>query len=181
MVNEFEILKDVAGRLAANNIAYMLTGSTAMNYYVQPRMTRDIDIIVEINDSEEFFVLFKEDYYVNLNSIKSAVKEEQSFNIIHNDELVKVDFIIRKNSEYRKKEFERRISVKFEDFEIYIVSIEDLIISKVIWALDSNSEIQNRDIEILLKEEVNLDYIRKWATKLNLTDYLKRFEVGKQK
>jgi hypothetical protein len=34
MVNEFEILKDVAGKLSANNIAYMLSGSTAMNYYV---------------------------------------------------------------------------------------------------------------------------------------------------
>jgi len=181
MVNEFEILKDVTGKLSTNNIAYMLSGSTAMNYYVQPRMTRDIDIIVEINEPGKFFDLFKKDYYINLNSIKSAIKEEQAFNIIHNDELVKVDFIVRKNSEYRKKEFERRISVKFEDFEIYIVSIEDLIISKAIWALDSNSEIQNRDIEMLLKEKVDLDYIGKWAAKLNLTDYLKRFEVGKQK
>jgi hypothetical protein len=181
MVNEFEILKDVTGKLSANNIAYMLSGSTAMNYYVQPRMTRDIDIIVEINEPEKFFDLFKEDYYVNLNSIKSAVIEERAFNIIHNDELVKVDFIIRKNSEYRKIEFAGRIPVKFEDFEIYIVSIEDLIISKVIWAQDNNSEMQNRDIEKLLKEKVDMDYIEKWASKLNITDYLKRFETGNQK
>ena len=33
MVNEFEILKDVTSKLSANNIAYMLSGSTAMNYY----------------------------------------------------------------------------------------------------------------------------------------------------
>ena len=181
MVNEFEILKDVTRKLSANGIAYMLSGSTAMNYYVQPRMTRDIDIIVEINEPEKFFDLFKEDYYVTLNSIKSAVKEEQSFNIIHYDELVKVDFIVRKNSEYRKIEFERRNKIKFDDYEIFIVSIEDLIISKVIWAQDSNSEMQNRDIQMLLKEKVDLDYIEKWATKLNITDYLKRFGVGKQR
>ena len=181
MVNEYEILKDVTCKLSANNIAYMLSGSTAMNYYVQPRMTRDIDIIVEINEPEKFFDLFKEDYYVNLNSIRSAVKQELSFNIIHNDELVKVDFFVRKNSEYRKKEFERRITVKFEDFEIFIVSIEDLILSKVIWAQDSSSEMQNRDIEMLLKEKVDLDYIFKWAEKLNVTNYLKRFEDGNRK
>jgi hypothetical protein len=40
---------------------------------------------------------------------------------------------------------------------------------------------QNRDIEILLKEEMDLDYIRKWAAKLNLTDYLKRSEIEMQK
>jgi len=181
MVNEFEILKDVTGKLSDNNIAYMLSGSTAMNYYIQPRMTRDIDIIVEINNPKVFFDLFKEDYYISLDSIRSAVKEELSFNIIHNGELVKVDFFVRKNSEYRKIEFERRISVKFEDFEIFIVSIEDLILSKVIWALDSNSEMQNRDIKTLLGEKVDLDYIVKWAEKLNVTNYLKRFEVGKQR
>ena len=181
MVNEFEILRDVTGKLSANNIAYMLSGSTAMNYYVQPRMTRDIDIVVEINEPEKFFDLFKEDYYVSLDSIRSAVKEELSFNIIHNDELVKVDFFVRKNSEYRKKEFERRIAVKFEDCKIFIVSIEDLILSKVIWAQDSGSEMQNRDIEMLLKEKVDLDYVFKWAEKLNITNYLKRFGVGKQK
>ncbi len=181
MVNEFEILRDVTGKLSANNIAYMLSGSTAMNYYVQPRMTRDIDIVVEINEPEKFFDLFKEDYYVSLDSIRSAVKEELSFNIIHNDELVKVDFFVRKNSEYRKKEFERRIAVKFEDYKIFIVSIEDLILSKVIWAQDSGSEMQNRDIEMLLKEKVDSDYIFNWADKLNVTNYLKRFEGGKQK
>ena len=152
-----------------------------MNYYAQPRMTRDIDIIVEISDPGKFFDLFKEDYYINLNAIKAAIKEERSFNIIHNGEIVKVDFIIRKNSEYRKKEFERRIKIKLEDFEIFIVSIEDLIISKVIWALDSDSDMQNRDIKTLLSEKVDLEYIEKWAEKLNITDYLKRFKVERHK
>jgi hypothetical protein len=40
---------------------------------------------------------------------------------------------------------------------------------------------QNRDIKTLLGEKVDLDYIGKWAAKLNITDYLKRFEFGKQK
>jgi hypothetical protein len=40
MQNELDIVRDVSARLDGANIAYMLTGSMAMNYYAQPRMTR---------------------------------------------------------------------------------------------------------------------------------------------
>ena len=40
MLNELDILKDVCTRLEKARIQYMLTGSMAMNYYAQPRMTR---------------------------------------------------------------------------------------------------------------------------------------------
>ena len=45
MLSELEVLKDVCSRLEREGIGYMLTGSMAMNYYAQPRMTRDIDIV----------------------------------------------------------------------------------------------------------------------------------------
>jgi len=39
----------------------MLTGSMAMNYYAQPRMTRDIDIVVELErmSAKEDLILSK--------------------------------------------------------------------------------------------------------------------------
>jgi hypothetical protein len=41
MSDELQVLK-LATRLDAAGIAYMVTGSMAMNDYVQPRMTRDV-------------------------------------------------------------------------------------------------------------------------------------------
>lgn len=41
MKNELDIVRDVTTRLEEAGFAYMLTGSMAMNYYAQPRMTRD--------------------------------------------------------------------------------------------------------------------------------------------
>ena len=38
----------VCARLERARIDYMLTGSMAMNFYAQPRMTRDIDLILAI-------------------------------------------------------------------------------------------------------------------------------------
>jgi hypothetical protein len=48
MTDQFSILTLVTGRLDALRIAYMLTGSIAAGYYAQPRMTRDIDLVVEL-------------------------------------------------------------------------------------------------------------------------------------
>jgi len=174
MVNEFEILKDVVNKLNAANINYMLSGSIAMNYYSQPRMTRDIDIVIEIEDAKLFYELFKNEYYINLNAVIDAVSKQDSFNIIHLEELVKIDFIVRKNSEYRKKEFERKISINLGEQELFIVTIEDLILSKLHWAKESKSEIQINDVRKLLTEKVDLDYILKWAEKLEILNDLKK-------
>src|SRR6187401_3070649 len=48
MQNELDIVRDVSRRLEQGGLAYMLTGSMAMNYYAQPRMTRDIDLVVAL-------------------------------------------------------------------------------------------------------------------------------------
>ena len=48
MATEIDIVRDVSNKFAQASIAYMLTGSMAMNYYAQPRMTRDIDMVVEL-------------------------------------------------------------------------------------------------------------------------------------
>ena len=48
MKSELDIIADVAQKLEKIGIQYMLTGSVAMNYYAEPRMTRDIDLVVVV-------------------------------------------------------------------------------------------------------------------------------------
>ena len=61
---ELDVLRDISQGLESAGISFMLTGSVAMNYYSQPRMTRDIDLVVSLNEAqtEEFFRLFESAY-----------------------------------------------------------------------------------------------------------------------
>jgi len=43
MNGELLVISDVSQKLIEHEIPFMLTGSIAMNYFVEPRMTRDID------------------------------------------------------------------------------------------------------------------------------------------
>jgi len=171
-MTELDVLADVVNRLEQAGIAYMLTGSMAMNYYAVPRMTRDIDIIIEMQkeDGHRIFTLFEKDYYISEEGIKDALKHNTAFNIINNQSIVKIDFIIKKKSEYRLTEFNRRKKVKIDGFQVYIVSIEDLIISKLIWAKDSNSEVQASDVENLMNQEIDKEYLEFWKRELGIGD-----------
>jgi hypothetical protein len=172
MLTELDILKDVVGKFDQLNVQYMLTGSLAMSYYAQPRMTRDIDLVVSITTSmiEKLEGAFSHEYYISTEAVKDAIKNEFVFNLIHSQSSIKIDCIIRKNNEYRITEFQRRRKIKLTDFEIYIVSKEDLVISKLIWFKESNSELQKRDIQNLLDTEFDKDYLMSWIEKLNLTE-----------
>ena len=166
MQNELDI---VSARLEGANISYMLTGSMAMNYYAQPRMTRDIDVVVALQsaDAARVVELFSPDYYVSREAVDSSIMHQSLFNLIHNESVIKVDCIIRKQSEYRLTEFNRRQRIRIEEFETWIVSKEDLILSKMFWAKDSHSELQLRDVKNLVLTGYDSTYIERWAQALS--------------
>ena len=175
MQNELDILRDITKRLSEGGIEYMLTGSLAMNYYAHPRMTRDIDLVVALGpkDADMLVALFEDDYYVPRNAVSRAITNESLFNLIHNESIIKVDCIIRKNTEYRHLEFERRRQVDFDDIRVWIVSKEDLIISKLYWAKESHSEFQLRDVRNLLKSGCDAKYLKTWTENLGLDNLLR--------
>jgi hypothetical protein len=169
-MNEIDVIRDISGKFERAGIAFMLTGSMAMNYYAQPRMTRDIDVVAAIamEDVECIMSLFGVDYYVSRENVREALARESMFNLIHLESVIKVDCIVRKNSEYRRKEFERRQNITILDFTTWIVSKEDLIISKLFWAKDSHSELQLRDVKNLLATGFDGPYVERWTRELGL-------------
>jgi len=174
MNDQLYVLQLVAERLEKAAIPYMVSGSIAMNYYAQPRLTRDIDIIVELapTDTQRIIELFEPDFYIDEEAVRTAIARQSLFNVIHNDLIVKVDFIVKKDIPYRKNEFSRRFLVKIDSFKLWLVAAEDLILSKLVWAKDSHSQMQLNDIRNLLASVPDLDlgYIEHWATELNIID-----------
>ena len=172
MQNELDIVRDVSARLDGANIGYMLTGSMAMNYYAQPRMTRDIDVVVALRpaDATRVVQLFSPDYYVSREAVDSSIANASMFNLIHNESIIKVDCIVRKQTEYRLNEFNRRHRIKIEDFETWIVSKEDLILSKLYWAKDSRSEMQLGDVKNLVSTGCDRTYIERWTREIDVVN-----------
>lgn len=178
MDEQLQFIQLIASRLESASIPYMVTGSLAMAIYSVPRMTRDIDLVIEcpVEDAARLASLFDADCYVEVETIREAVAAHSIFNIIHNDWVIKADFIIRKNEPYRRLEFERRRRIEVEGMSLAVVAPEDLMLSKLCWAKDSGSELQQRDVRLLAGSIPDLDwaYLERWAQTLDVQDLLQR-------
>jgi hypothetical protein len=177
MTEELDVLRIIGERLKASDIGFMLTGSFALGYYGKPRMTRDLDFVVALmeNDVDKLVAAFSSDFYVDEDAARSAVKTQRMFNLMHFASGIKVDLIVRKDSEYRHVEFARRKAVDLAGVSTWIASREDLILSKLVWARDANSELQKRDVSTLLDDSVDWPYLRKWAPILGIGEMLEEF------
>lgn len=179
--DELDILKSVASRLETAGIPYMVTGSMATNFYATPRMTRDIDLVVELKETDvgRVLTLFQNDYYIDRDMVERAVKTRSMFNMINNALVIKVDCVVRKDSAYRQEEFSRRRRVIVDGESVAIVTPEDLILSKLEWAKESRSQMQLDDVRNLLRSVQSLDcaYLDRWADQLGLAGLYREVQL----
>lgn len=168
------VLKDCTERLEKIGVPYMLTGSMAMLQYSIGRMTRDIDIVIEVSEIsvEEFIKNFEDNYYIPQQRVKDAFARRFMFNLLHQETVVKIDCVIKKETEFQNQAFSKRRKIKYGDFEVWTISKEDLILSKLLWAKDTRSEMQMRDVAILLLGEYDEQYVETWAEKLQVETLL---------
>lgn len=179
--DQLSVLKLVTGRLDAARIPYMITGSIAGGHYGHPRMTRDIDVVAELEsaDASRLATALGDEFVADLEGIGAAIARQSLFNVIHREAIVKVDFVVRKNSAYRIEEFGRRRLVEVDGHPLWMVAPEDLILSKLVWAKDSHSELQLRDVRSVLKfQQATIDraYVDRWAITLSVDDLLREVE-----
>jgi hypothetical protein len=94
------------------------------------------------------------------------------FNIIDHASGFKADFVELKDEPFRQNEFTRRISMEYFGKIIYVVSPEDLVISKLIWIQDIQSAVQMEDIKnFVTTENLDWNYINLWVSKLKLNSF----------
>lgn len=169
-----EFLKTIILFFQKNNIEYMLSGSVALSAYTLPRATRDFDFIVMIKneDADLFIKNFQAGYYCDRDAIKDAIRHQSMFNIIDHASGFKADFVVLKNEPFRQNEFKRRVEINFLDMPMFIVTPEDLLISKLAWIQDLESSLQKEDIKNLVQlKNLDLNYIHFWIKELKLNTF----------
>ncbi len=179
---QLEFVKQIVSRLASAEINYMMTGSMAMAVYATPRMTRDIDVVIEsrLEHVDTIVRLFETDCFVSRDAVREAIETQGMFNVIHNEWIIKADFIVRKDNPYRLVEFDRRREIDVQGTPVAVVAPEDLILSKLDWARESGSELQRRDVQNIIGAvgDLDWDYLQQWAGQLQLGEVLEQVRQG---
>jgi hypothetical protein len=151
----------------------MISGSVASMFYGKPRMTHDIDLVVDIN-LDSALSLYREiidEYYISEEGIKDALANKTMFNIIHNRSGFKIDCWILTDSEFDISRFSRKQKHKVEERDLYFSTPEDTLIIKLMWLKESGHNKHAEDISDLLRlfpGKLDYEYIWKWLDKLGL-------------
>jgi len=169
-----DLLARLVAALNAADVPYMLTGSYASSLHSIPRATRDLDIIIFPNrDQLTRFVqsLDPARYHTDLEDAVESLKRRSHFNVVDYATGWKVDFIIPPFEDFNLEEFDRRQAIDMGSFELIVVSPEDVIIAKLIWAKAGESARQLEDAATVVRFQdarLNVPYIEKWVHRLKL-------------
>lgn len=174
----------VSDALEACHVRYLVGGSLASAVSGEPRSTLDVDLVVELTekDVEPLVAALGDKFHVDADSIRRAVRERSSTNVIHYPTSTKVDLFIMGGSPIDAEQMNRRQRVQVStepDRWLYVHTPEDILLQKLRWYRMGNevSDRQWRDIlGIILVQGDRLDraYLSHGADALGVVELLQR-------
>ena len=128
-------------------IRFHLTGGLTTIYYGEPRLTQDIDVVIDnqqVSSNLETFLrsLGSSDFIHNTDSVREAIESKGMFQLLDSVESLKLDIYPR---ELVPGELDRSVHESvFDGEELPIASRTDAAISKLIW-ISKGSHKSRRD------------------------------------
>ena len=172
LLGRFGQLLDSAG------IPFMVAGSFASTAHGRPRTTQDLDLVVDPPSVATLDALLASipanEFYVDADAARDALRRRSMFNVIDLTSGWKIDLIVRKNRQFSRDEFARRVKMSVFGVPVFVASPEDTIVAKLEWSkLGGGSQRQRRDVAgIVATVGPALDqaYIEQWVRDLELSE-----------
>ena len=147
-MNVFEEFKRIVLDLDRKKIRYALVGGVAMAFYSEPRFTRDIDILVDIDDFYKLKDLLEQDGYFESappwKFSNIAIELHRFLKTADPEDDMIIDILIAKDKEVRKI-IQRAVEAESDEGIVMLANKNDLI-----WLKRSrNSKQDQADIERL--------------------------------
>ncbi len=174
------IERGVLERLEALGFRWYVTGSWALGTYAEPRMTRDIDIVLDATKLDYDATIrpaFQPDFLVN---DPIDLGGRWMGGLIHKREIVRVDLMFGRTDAWSRSAMERRRRLEHPDLGlVWNISAEDLVLAKLEWS-EGTSELQFRDVRSVVRLVLDLDwpYLERYAAILGIGDRLEAVRGG---
>ncbi len=165
-------------------VRYCIAGSVASSVYGEVRTTLDVDVVADLDPEhiDSLVAAVESDFHVVDEAIHRAVRERSSFNLIHEETLVKADVYVPPDDPTLRDQLarSRRVALRSEPgSEVELASPEDVVLHKLRWYEMGGrvSDRQWRDVLGVLKvqgESLDLAYLKRAAATLGLSELLAR-------
>jgi hypothetical protein len=143
-------------RLNTIGVRYIVAGSVACMVYGDPRLTRDIDVILELppDAAGRLIDLFPPDEFycppVEIIRVEQARRQRGHFNLIHHDTGYKADIYLRGSDPLNQWAIEQAVKFEMDGHLLWIAPPESVILSKLEFYREGGSEKHLLDIRGIL-------------------------------
>ena len=167
-------------------IPYMVVGGYAATLYGQPRMTLDVDIVVDMSAGHvpRFVAAFPGlDYYVSEEAILDSLARRYPFNVIESRTAAKVDVVPLPQDVFTRMAFTRRQRVEYvAGHSATFIAPEDAIVAKLLAHKNTGSDKHLLDAQGILRvqgDRLNMDLVRRASRASEVLDILEKImEAG---
>ena len=176
-MEQTDLLRFVLDALETPSIPYFIVGSFASAIYGEPRFTYDIDVVIDLVETDVHKIVqtfAPPDFYLSADSIRLAIRDRFQFNVLHTESGNKIDFILSRADEWGRSQMARRQRLLvLPDREGFVAAPEDVILGKLLYYTEGQSDKHLRDVLGVLvtqKEKIDRTYLEAWVTRLTLND-----------
>ncbi len=150
-------------RLDALGVGYMVTGAIASMIYGEPRLTLDVDIVLELQleRADAFLEAFPESafYRPPLEVVRAEVSRDARghFNLIHHETGMKADIYLRTRDSLDRWGLANRRRLAMGAAAVWVAPPEYVIVRKLEYFREGGSEKHVRDVRAMLAAGCELD------------------------
>lgn len=158
-------------------IPYMVTGGVASVVYGEPRLTRDIDVVVALEpaDAGRFARAWSQDAFylppIEVIAAESARPAHGHFNVLHHDTTMRADVYLPGDDALTAWAFARVVRRQVDADEVALAPIEYVILNKLRYFRAGGSDRHLRDIRQMLRvseDLVDRGALERWARRLDV-------------
>ena len=168
---------EVIAALESLGVPYMLVGSYASNAYGIPRSTQDADFVVILKDDaltrivEKLGNRFSLDPQISFESVTGTT----FYTLLVPSEAFRVELFVLNDDEHYQDCFRRKVRITLLGQSAWLLSAEDLIVTKLRWCSRINRPKDLDDVQgVMAVQAAALDwtYIRNWCGRHGTTTLL---------
>ena len=167
--------------LEALDVRYVVTGGVAAVVYGDPRFTRDVDLVVELDpdgvgrlvdafEGGEFYVPPEEALLEEIGR-----REGGHFNLVHRDTALRADVYLAGEDPFHAWALGHRRRIEVEELSIWLAPLEYVIVRKLEYYRASGSDRHMRDVAMMLRVSADLvddSALREWGGRREVAELL---------
>lgn len=165
MVDSLAITTLVIAALGRSGVTHVVVGSFARNFHSFPRSTKDADIVLAVD--LEGLSRFEAELGLGFSLDSQTTFETNTgtfrHTLVHKETEFKTELFILSKDAFDQERFHRRLPFHFNGHPSFVLTAEDVIVSKLRWLRAKDIE-DIRDVIAAKGGLLDWNYIHHWAT-----------------